>query len=680
MSLSGLDGALLAVAVFGLAAALLLPALAALVPGMPGALRHAVPRALAATACAFAGLAGARALAGADVPPLAWWPGFPGQPFTLGPDALSAPFLLLFGAVGAAAFAAHAPIGSAPGAAARLSLHAGFALALLAAFAARHVLLFLVAWEAMTLLSAMLVAHDTRSMRGRGAAYVYLALSHAGAACIALALFTLSARAGSFQFDALARAYAQLPPAESAKLAWWFTAGFAVKLGLLPLHVWLPMAHPEAPGPVSAMLSGVMVKAGLYGLLRFAWQMPGAPPENWGTVLVLAGIASAIAGALYAAIEPDAKRLLAWSTVKHAGLLALATGLAAQLAAAGQPAIAGVALAAALYHAVGHGLAKALAFLAVGEAAHAGGSRTLDHLGGLANRMPRVALAALVATVALCGLPALSCFAGEWLVFQSLVLGYSAGAGQLRLIAPFAGAAIALASALAVAAMVKLYGIAFLGRARTPAAEAAHDAEPVTANALLAFATLPVAWGLAAPAMLTTLAAPLAALLPAFDVATLMGESGVTLHPAPGSGSSIAPAAVALLVTLFAALALAWLRGARGVRTVPRRAPSWTCGAPTDPRAQYTALGLTKPLRLIFEPVLRSEREIDVLEEGSPYFAKRIRYRSAVPQLFEQWLYQPFVQAVLWTSEQVRRLQTGSIHLYLAYLLATLVGLLLWAR
>jgi hydrogenase-4 component B len=180
--------------------------------------------------------------------------------------------------------------------------------------------------------------------------------------------------------------------------------------------------------------------------------------------------------------------------------------------------------------------------------------------------------------------------------------------------------------------------------------------------------------------MALTLAAPLAALLPDFDTARLAGAAGFTLLPGREGGASIAPAAVALLVGLFALIALGWLRGTRGQRRVLRRAPSWTCGAPTEPRAQYTALGLTKPLRLIFEPVLRSQREVDVLEGGSPYFARKLRYRSAVPAVFDQWLYQPFVLAVLWTSEQVRRLQTGSLHLYLAYLLATLVGLLLWAR
>ncbi len=680
MSLTGLDGVLLAGAVWGLAAAVLLPALATLVPGTPVAVRLVVPRALAVAACACAALLGALGLAGHTGAALEWWPGLPGEPFTLAPDALAAPFILLFGIVGAFSFAALPTREPTAGARARLALHAAFALALLAVFATQHALLFLVAWEGMTLASAALVASDLSSARARGAAYVYLALSQIGAALVALALVTLAARAGSYRFEALAAVFAHLPPGEAAMLAWCLTLGFAVKLGLVPAHVWLPMAHPEAPAPVSALLSGVMVKAGLYGMLRFAWQMPGAPPEHWGTVLMCAGVVSALTGSLYAAVEADAKRLLAYSTLKHAGVLALALGLAATLAANGQPAIAGVALAAVFYHAIGHGLAKGLAFLAVGEAVHAAGARNLEALGGLARRLPRVAPAALVATLALCALPLLSCFGGEWLTFQALILGYSSGAGQLRLLAPFAGAGLALASALAVTALVKLYGIGFLGRPRTAAAAQAHDVDAGTGALLMGFAALPLIWGLAAPWLTVALGAPLAAVLPGFDATTLARHAGVTLVPTRLDSASMAPAVAALLVLVFALLALAWLRAVRGSRPAVRVAPSWSCGAPLEAHMQYSALGFTKPLRLIFEPVLRAQRELEVLEGGSPYFARRYRYRTGLPAVFEQMLYQPFVQGVLWTSEQLRRLQAGSLHLYLAYLLATLVALLLWSR
>jgi formate hydrogenlyase subunit 3/multisubunit Na+/H+ antiporter MnhD subunit len=680
MSLAGLDGALLAGAVWGLAAAMLIPALAALAPNRSGSFAHTLGRVIAMIACGLVAALGVRLLAGGTPVPLAWWPGLPGEPFVLAPDALAGPFVLLLGVVGAFTFAVHVPSGSLAGARARLALHAAFALALLAVFTARHALLFLVAWEGMTLASAALVASDPASARARQAAYVYLAISHVGAALVAAGLLTLAGHAGAFDFDSLARAWAALPPNEAAALGWTFTAGFAIKLGLVPAHVWLPMAHPEAPGPISALLSGVMVKAGLYGLLRFAWQMPGAPPAHWGTVLMLLGVASALAGALYAAVEADAKRLLAHSTLEHAGVLALALGLAATLAANGQPATAGLALAAVLYHAVGHGFAKALAFASVSEATHAAGSRNLEALGGLARRMPRTALAALVAALALCVLPPLSCFAGEWLVFQALILGYASGAGQLRLLAPFAGAGLALATALAVAALVKLYGIGFLGRARSEGADAARDVAPGVGRALVAFSLLPLAWGLAAPTMAIVLARPLVALLPGYDPGTLTRDAGFTLSPLGSGAARVSPAATALLLVAFAALARLWLRTSRGRAAEPRRGPSWSGGTPLAPRMQYSALGFTKPLRLIFEPVLRPERELEVLEEGSPYFARRVRYRSGIPAVFEQYLYQPLVQSVLWASERIRRLQAGHLHLYLAYLLATLVALLLWAR
>ncbi len=679
MSLAGLDGVLLASAIGTLAAAALLPLFASLVPRVPAVLRVRVPQALGVLGSLCAALLGALALAGNTPTALEWWPGFPAQPFTVRADALSAPFLLLLGLVSATAFSSLDMRDASAGARSRLALQAGFTLALFGALVSSHALLFLLAWEGMTLLSALLVAHDATSARARSAAFTYLALSHAGAALVALALLTLSARAGGFQFDSLAVAFAQQPPAEMARLAWLFTIGFAVKLGVVPLHVWLPLAHPEAPPATSAVLSGVMVKMGLYGMLRFAWMLPGAPPPHWGTVLLLAGIATALTGALYATVESDAKKLLAWSTVKHAGMLTLSTGLAALLAAAGRPELAGLALAAAFVHALGHGLAKSAAFLSVGEAIHAAGVRSLEQLGGLARPMPGTSLAALLSVLALAGLPLFSCFTGEWLTYQALILGYSAGAGELRLLAPFAGAGLALASALALAAMVKLYGIGFLGRPRSAQAAAAREAPPAVSHALFVAALLPLGVGIGAPWISECFARPIAALLPEFDATTLAGAGGFVLVPAGLAPSSVSPFAVAILIALFAGMAFMWLRGHGGAREV-RRAPSWACGARLDARMQYSSLGFTKPIRLVFKPVLLSESELEVLEEGSPYFARKLRHRSGMPELIERALYTPLVQGVLWTSERARQLQAGSLHLYLSYLLVTLVALLLWAR
>ncbi len=689
MPLAALAGGLFALAIWGLAAAALLPVLALLPASLrPSALfRFRLSRSLAVLACAALAVAASFALFGMEPWPLEWWPGLPGDPWSLGIDALAAPFLLLLGIVGAASFVAHrsahahdaGPVTASAGDEARMALHAGFALALAAAFAARHALLFLLAWEGMTLLSAALVAADPRSARARGAAFVYLALSHAGAAFMALALLRLSAVAGSFGFADLAHAYSVLPAGEARLVTWALTLGFAVKLGLAPLHVWLPMAHPEAPAPISALLSGVMVKAGLYGLLRFAWQMAGGPVGGWGETLLIAGAASALLGALYAVLESDAKRLLAYSTIKNMGLLAIALGLAATFARGGQPVLAGVALAACLYHAVGHGLSKGLAFLAVGEAAHAAGSRDLEQLGGLARRLPRLSGAALASILALAGLPLFACFIGEWLLYQTLIVGFSAGTGSLRLLGPFVGAGLALATALSAAALVKLYGVGFLGRARSDGATHAHAAGPALEWTLLALALLGVAWGTGATWALGALAAPLAALMPGFDATALSSWDGLVLAPLGPAIASISPLSIALLVALFAALPFAVLALVR-LRTPIRRAPSWACGTRLNSRQQYSALGFTKPLRLIFGPLVRAERELEVLEEGSPYFGHKYRYTSGLPPLAERLFYEPLVQAVLWTSEQARRLQAGNLHLYMLYLLITLVVLLLGAR
>ena len=677
MSLPGLDGLLLGTAVAALLAAAVLPLAASFVPGLPAPTRALLPRLLGTVGSLAAAVLGALAFAGGERTVLEWWPGFPSQPFTLAVDRLSAPFVLLIGLVSASAFAAgHEPHDGA-GARARLALQAAFTLAMLAVASARHTLLFLFAWEGMTLLSALLVAHQAGHTRARGAVFSYLALSHVGTACVATALLTLSARVGGFGLDAIATAQAQSPPADSAFLVWLLTVGFTVKLGVLPLHVWLPRAHPEAPAPVSAALSGAMVPLGLYGLLRFAWESPGAPPAGWGTVLLIAGTATALAGALYAAVEDDAKRLLAWSTVKHSGVLTLATGLGALLLEAGRADLAGLALSAAFVHVVGHGLAKGAAFLGYGTVVHAVGARELDAMGGLARRMPDTAGAALLATLALAGLPLFSCFAGEWLLVQTLLLGYSAGAGELRLLAPFAIAGIALAGALGLAAMVKLYGIAFLGRARTPAAAQAVEAPARVTRALLVTSCLPLVAGVGAPWVAALLARPVAALLPGFDSAPLSRTAGLLLVPAGLAPSSVSPFLVLLLGTALALLAIRVL-GPRS-RT-ERTAPSWACGGTLEPDMQYSSHAFTRPLRVVFEPVLRPESEVESVGEGSPYHGRRVRHRAALPSRIERALYAPLVHALVTLATRLRRFQTGHLHLHLAWLLATLVALLLWGR
>ena len=619
-------------------------------------------RALAGVAALALALAGVAVLLGAPGGTLTWFTGFPGDPLRAGLDALSAPFALIVGLSAAATLSAW-DLDAGPTEASRIALHMAFAAALALVICARHALLLLAAWELMTLASAALVAGDLASARARRATFVYLAMSQLGAAALAGALLSLAARAQTLQLEPLLAGLATDPTA--ALLIALVTLGTAVKLGLVPLHAWLPLAHPEAPAPASALMSGAMVKAGLYLLLRLVWQPLGTPPAAWGEALIVAGVASALTGALSAALDTDAKRVLAWSTVKHAGVLALGLGLAATLAARAEPVLAGVALAATLYHAVGHALAKTLGFLAVGGATHALGTRNLEQMGGLWRALPRTTLAAFVAIAALAGSPLLPLFAGEWLLYQVVILGHDAASGTsaLHLLAPLAGAGLALAGALALAAMVKLLGIGFLGRPRDPV-RVPHARERASATALFALAGLALAWGVLAPLALQLLAAPVRALLPAFDTASVIGVGSLALLPGRTGIASVSPLALAMLLALFGGLAWTWTRAGR---PAIRRAPAWSCGVSLAPHQQYSARALTEPIRRVFASVIVTE---------DPAHTARTR----LPRPGQKLLLESFAQGVLWVSGRVRMLQSGRLELYLGMLLATLVALLVWGR
>lgn len=679
MPLAALDGRLLAGGTYLLAASVLAAALSALPLGSTSrrARLSGPVRALAAFGALALGAVGALGLAGVTPPPLYAWPGLPGDPCTLGVDPLSAPFVLLFGVIAAAAFAVHRPAAESAtgGGRGRLGLQAALGLALAGVLLAQHALLFLFAWEGAILLSAALMAHDGSSARGRRAAFVRLALSHAGTAALALGVLRLAAAAGSFSFLDLAVGYARLSPPEASQVAWLVTAGCAIELALVPLHAWLPLAHAEAPAPVSALVSGVAVSAGLYGLLRFAWQLAGVPVAGWGATLVVLGAVGAVVASLHMVAEPGSARLLAWSTIRHSGLLAAAVGLAAMFARSGAVALAGLALAACLYHVVGHGLSKGLAILAVGEAAAGAGSGDLDRMGGLARRMPRLSATALVSVLSLAGLPLLACFAGEWLLLQAVLRGFDAGPGSLRLLAPLAGAGIALATALSVAALVKLYGVGFLGRARTAGAEAAHEPPARVLRTLGGLSALVALWGIAAPWAVTTLARPIDAVVPgAAEAASLGRSTGLTLAPLPPGASSVSPPSVALLVALFAAMLFAWAT-LRGVRGPVRRAPTWTGGAAPGPGAQPSAAGLAAPLAAVFRDLLGARRDAATADATTPSPVRpgpRDQSPPATPR--------PLAAAVLWGSEQVRRVQAAGPGLLFAAVLATLVALLVWAR
>lgn len=538
-------------------------------------------------------------------------------------DGLSAWFLLLLGLTGAcsALFAlGHGPgHGDAPPArqlAAYPLFLAGMALTLLAADG----FTLLLGFEAMSLASWALVAANDREEENRAAARLYLIFAVFGAACLIPALGLLAGTGGDLSFAALR----ERPPEgwRGAAVLALVTLGAGSKAGLVPLHAWLPLAHPAAPSHVSALMSGAMTKVALYVLARLLLDIAGpTQPLWWAAPLVALGAASAVLGALRANLEGDTKTLLACSTIENVGLIAMGLGLAIAFRAADLGGLAALAAGAALLHALNHALFKTLLFLAAGEVAHGADSRRLDRLGGLIHAMPVTAACALVGAGAAASLPPLSGFAGEWMLLQALLSAWRVGDLAFQVFVAAATAVAALSVALAAAAMVRFFGLAFLGRPRTPRAAGATEAAGPARFSLLLPAGLTVLFGLI-PGPLLDLAAG--------ALATLTGGPDATpqarlLSVSVGDGAaSYAPALVALLL-IAAGAAIFWAvrRRARGVGVA--QGPVWDCGfaAPPqhlpfgDPLTQPTAAGLGQPLRrMLGETLLAARERVDMPEPG----------------------------------------------------------------
>jgi hydrogenase-4 component B len=538
---------------------------------------------------------------------------------------------------------------------------------------ANGIFAFLFAWELMSLLSFFLVLGNGRQHTTRRAAYVYLVMTHIGTGFLLIALFLLARHAGSLDFEIIRANAPTLGSGLRDAIFLLAAVGFGTKAGLIPLHVWLPRAHPAAPSHVSALMSGVMVKTALYGLIRFVWELAGPGPAWWGGLLLVVGAISAVLGILYALMERDLKRILAYSTVEHVGIITLGLGAAMMLSAGKQGTGAALALLAALVHLLNHTIFKGLLFLGAGAVQTGTGTRDLERLGGLIKSMPRTALAVLIGSVAIAALPPLNGFVGEWLLLQGLLqLGVDGGTAATATLAAVAAGALALTGALALACFVRLFGIGFLGQPRSDAARHAHEIRPTMQGGMIILAGLCLGFGVF-PGPVIRLLQPVTASLVGATTApslrTLPGLDGTSLH------GSYAPLALVVVLVLLGLLPwlVARLIGGRG-RT--RIAPPWVCGIELQPRMQYSATGFAKPIRIIFQTVIRPQRSVVLERPTSPYVVRAVRYDESVQPIYEQHLYQRGVGLLLWTSHQIRLLQSGSLRAYLTYLFVTLVVVL----
>jgi hydrogenase-4 component B len=547
-------------------------------------------------------------------------------------------------------------------------------------FAAGDILTFLFAWELMTLATAALVATDHDARASRRAAYLFLVMSHVGSGCLVAGFFTLAAVSGSMQLSAvLAVPETALPMREG--LFALFLIGFGIKAGLVPLHVWLPEAHPAAPSSISALMSAVLITTGIYGLFRVCAFGLGVPDASWGLSFMALGAITAILGILYALAQTDLKRLLAYSTIENAGIVVLALGAGMMAHSQGNPELAAVALAASLAHVLNHAVFKALLFLGAGSVVMATGGRQLEHFGGLLRRMPWTGLCFLIGALSISGLPLFNGFISEWLTFQALLLGFASTQGLVRLNFPVGGAVLALSAALAAACFVKAFGVSFLALPRSSPAATAQESPPAMLVPQAFLASVCVAVGLFPGTLLHVVHGVVASLpasaagLDALGGGTFGLTVGLLNVPAFSGFARVAPITIAVAMSGAAAIgAVAVSRMRRPVRL----GPTWGCGGELSASHEYTAAAFSKPLMMIFRAVYRPTREVEALADISPYFPQEVRYRTQIEPTFERYIYGPLARGVLRAASGMRVLQAGSLHAYLAYVLVLGVLLLVW--
>jgi hydrogenase-4 component B len=543
--------------------------------------------------------------------------------------------------------------------------------------AADGIIVFLFAWELMTLSNAALVVTEHEQAESRRAAFLYLAMSHVATGCLIAGFLVVSVLTGSFSLPQIASA--SVSERARGLLFGLFFTGFGIKAGVIPLHVWLPEAHPAAPSNVSAVMSAVMIKTGIYGIFRVCAFGLGTPPLSWGVVVLLCGGASAILGVLYALMQHDLKRLLAYHSIENIGIILLGLGAGMMALSSGHPDLAALGMAASLYHVLNHAVFKGLLFLGAGGVVMATGTRHIEDMGGLVKRMPWTAFFFLVGAAAISGLPLLNGFVSEWLLFQTLLFGFHLSSDTLpRFLFPVAGAVLALTSALAAACFVKAFGMTFLARPRGTAAEKAHES-PWTMLAPQAFlAAMCLILGLA-PGWVLGVLRGVSLSLPGVRPAPELARGLFTISAGPGHFDHVTPLLVALLLLLAVVLASAL---ARAARYAVRRAPTWGCGGELSARTEYTATAFSKPLMMIFSAIYRPTREVSRVGAVSPYFPSEVRYRAEIEPTFERFVYRPLTRGVLGLADRMKVIQAGSLHAYLAYVIALVVSLvvLLWWR
>ncbi len=690
-------------------AALALYALGALLPVVAQNPRRTII--LASGCAALAGLAeliaGVGVLVGGVFSPVYLSTGLPFGALSLRLDTLSAFFLVIIGLISVpTAVYATGYLGRLAGNRDLRPVAALFNLllaSLVLIVAADDAVLFLMAWEAMAFLSYLAVNFEYQDRGVIRAGFLMLAVSELGTFGIVASFMFLYRAGGSFDFAALRAGAVNL--AEPVRSLVFLLAffGFGAKVGLLPLQVWMPEAYPAAPTHISSILSAVIIKLGIYGMMRVIFDLLGSGPSWWGLLMLAMGAVTALVGVLHAFVQPDLKRILAYSSVENIGIILVGLGAGLTFAGYHATALAAIAIIAALYHVLNHAVYKGLLFLSAGAVDYASSTHRLDRLGGLIRRMPWTTACFLVAALAISAVPPLNGYISEWMIFETLLQSYAIPGALARIIVAVGGALLALAVAIAVTAFVRAFSIAFLGMPRSDEAAAAHEV-PASMRAAMAFlAALAVGLGVLPTLVLPLLDRVTAPLLgqsvlnrivpPLFtdqpgEYSPLVGlggglfrglipTNGLVVIPAPGFSTINSPTYLTLALLLLVGLTLLGLRVLRplGVRRV---GPVWAGGIPRfTPRMQYTGLAYSNPVRLIFNSLYQSRAVLRYVAPASRHRDGRIEYVQEVPGPFQRSLYRPVRVLAETLGQRVKIVQSGNVNQYVSYIFAILVIVLI---
>ena len=606
--------------------------------------------------------------------------GLPDLPFHLRADPLAGFFLMLLGSVatGISVYASGYFREETAGRLALIGLQYHVFLASMAfVILADDAYLFMVAWETMALSSYFLVTTDHRQPAIRSAGFLYLLIAHLGALAILLCFGVMHGGKGDYTFDALRAA--GLTPLWSTVAFLLAFFGFGAKAGMIPLHAWLPEAHPAAPSPVSALMSGIMIKTAIYGMVRVIYDLIGGVRWEWGILVLVVGAGTTLFGVLYALMQHDLKRLLAYHSVENIGIILLGLGMSMVFIGFGHPAAGALGLIAALYHTLNHAVFKGLLFLGAGSILHSTKLRNLNDMGGLIRTMPKTAFFFLIGALAISALPPLNGFVSEWLTFQTALQAPVLQNGVVRSLLPLFAATLALAGALTAMCFVKVYGIAFLGRPResgnaaAPAGGYGHDAGNMERFGMAWLAAGCFVLGLFPTSFLLMLNRVGVSLTGQGLSNEALESNWLWLVPTAAAQASYSP--VIFLIVIIGVTLLTFLLVRHFYHGRVRFADPWDCGFPDQTsRMQDTADAFGQPIRHVFGPVFLMQRHMPAPDDRAPRFSLKIEDRH--------WylLYLPVARLVGYLSSKIGLLQRGRISIYLLYSFLTLIGLLVFVR